>query len=62
MLLGKVKVSGGGVCNVTMLNLTPRNLSKIIPGEEKELVRSLPQLLLPVYHGFFEKRGVQLNI
>ncbi|MEZ4874270.1 MAG: NAD(P)/FAD-dependent oxidoreductase [Flavobacteriaceae bacterium] len=61
-VLSKVKVSGGGRCNVTHAEFLPKELTKNYPRGEKEL--------LGPFHGFmtgdtmewFEKRGVALKI
>jgi len=60
--LQKVKVSGGGRCNVTHAEFIPQDLVKNYPRGEKEL--------LGPFHGFmtgdtmewFSKRGVELKI
>jgi hypothetical protein len=61
-VLTKVKVSGGGRCNVTHAEFDPRQLTKNYPRGEKEL--------LGPFHGhasgdvvaFFEERGISLKI
>ncbi|SKB46310.1 hypothetical protein SAMN05660776_1172 [Salegentibacter holothuriorum] len=61
-VLTKVKISGGGRCNVTHAEFIPKELSLNYPRGEKEL--------LGPFHGFmtgdtmewFEKRGIELKI
>ncbi len=61
-VLSKVKISGGGRCNITHAQFIPKELTKNYPRGEKEL-------LGPFYnHGsnetiaFFENRGVPLKV
>jgi len=61
-VLTKVKISGGGRCNVTHAEFVPKELSLNYPRGEKEL--------LGPFHGFmtgdtmewFEKKGIELKI
>lgn len=61
-VLTKVKISGGGRCNVTHAEFVPKELSLNYPRGEKEL--------LGPFHGFmtgdtmewFQKRGIELKI
>jgi len=61
-VLTKVKISGGGRCNVTHAEFIPKELSLNYPRGEKEL--------LGPFHGFmtgdtmewFEKKGIELKI
>ena len=61
-MLTKVKISGGGRCNVTHAEFIPKELSLNYPRGEKEL--------LGPFHGFmtgdtmewFEKKGIELKI
>ncbi|MCM4172828.1 NAD(P)/FAD-dependent oxidoreductase [Arenibacter sp. TNZ] len=61
-VLGKVKVSGGGRCNVTHAEFDPKELSKNYPRGEKELLGPFHNYCTGDTMAFFEKRGVQLNI
>jgi predicted Rossmann fold flavoprotein len=62
MGLQKVKVSGGGRCNVTHAEFTPNELVKNYPRGEKELLGPFHQFMTGDTMEWFEKRGVQLKI
>ena len=61
-VLGKVKVSGGGRCNVTHACFIPKDLVKFYPRGNKELLGPFHQFMTGDTMEWFEKRGVQLKI
>ncbi|HAF75800.1 MAG TPA: aminoacetone oxidase family FAD-binding enzyme [Maribacter sp.] len=61
-VLTKVKVSGGGRCNVTHAEFNPVDLSKNYPRGQKELLGPFHTYASGDTIGFFEKRGVALKI
>lgn len=61
-VLTKVKVSGGGRCNVTHAEFDPVALTKNYPRGEKELRGPFHTFCSGDTVDFFEKRGVQLKI
>ncbi len=60
--LGKVKVSGGGRCNVTHAEFIPQELVLNYPRGEKELLGPFHQFMTGDTIDWFEKRGVELKI
>ncbi|GGW33926.1 NAD(P)/FAD-dependent oxidoreductase [Arenibacter certesii] len=60
--LGKVKVSGGGRCNVTHAEFDPRELVKNYPRGEKELLGPFHTYCSGDTVAFFEERGIALKI
>ena len=60
--LSKVKVSGGGRCNVTHNCLNNRLLSKSYPRGEKFLRKCFEQFSVIDTIGWFEERAVQLKV
>lgn len=60
--LGKVKVSGGGRCNVTHAEFIPQELVLNYPRGEKELLGPFHQFMTGDTIEWFEKRGVELKI
>lgn len=60
--LHKVKVSGGGRCNVTHAEFIPSELVKNYPRGEKELLGPFHQFMTGDTIAWFEKRGVALKI
>ncbi|WP_396603029.1 NAD(P)/FAD-dependent oxidoreductase [Algibacter sp. R77976] len=60
--LGKVKVSGGGRCNVTHAEFIPQELVQNYPRGEKELLGPFHQFMTGDTIEWFEKRGVELKI
>jgi predicted Rossmann fold flavoprotein len=62
MGLQKVKVSGGGRCNVTHAEFTPSELVQNYPRGEKELLGPFHQFMTGDTIEWFEKRGVELKI
>ncbi len=61
-VLGKVKVSGGGRCNVTHAAFDPSELVKNYPRGEKELLGPFHTYSTGDTMAFFEKRGIPLKI
>ncbi|SHJ29297.1 hypothetical protein SAMN04487911_11632 [Arenibacter nanhaiticus] len=61
-VLTKVKVSGGGRCNVTHAEFVPSELSKNYPRGEKELLGPFHSYCSGDTVAFFESRGIALNI
>lgn len=60
--LTKVKVSGGGRCNVTHAEFIPQDLVLNYPRGEKELLGPFHQFMTGDTIEWFEKRGVALKI
>lgn len=60
--LSKVKVSGGGRCNVTHAEFIPQELVQNYPRGEKELLGPFHQFMTGDTIAWFEKRGVPLKI
>src|SRR5690606_24131925 len=58
----KVKVSGGGRCNITHAEFIPQELIKNYPRGEKELLGPFHQFMSGDTMEWFEKRGVPLKI
>ena len=61
-VLTKVKVSGGGRCNVTHAEFIPQVLVQNYPRGEKELLGPFHQFMTGDTIEWFEKRGVALKI
>jgi len=61
-VLSKVKVSGGGRCNVTHGVFLPKELTTNYPRGEKELLGPFHKHAPMDVMGFFEERGVPLKI
>ena len=61
-MLTKVKVSGGGRCNVTHAEFIPSELIQNYPRGEKELLGPFHQFMTGDTIAWFEKRGVELKI
>ena len=61
-VLGKVKVSGGGRCNVTHAEFVPQELTTYYPRGEKELLGPFHTFMTGDTMGWFEERGVPLKI
>ena len=61
-VLTKVKISGGGRCNVTHAEFDPKELNKNYPRGEKELLGPFHTYASADTVGFFEERGVSLKI
>ncbi|GAB1855826.1 NAD(P)/FAD-dependent oxidoreductase [Flavobacteriaceae bacterium MHTCC 0001] len=60
--LAKVKVSGGGRCNVTHAEFIPQELIVNYPRGEKELLGPFHQFMTGDTIAWFEERGVALKI
>ncbi len=61
-VLGKVKISGGGRCNVTHACYVPRDLIKFYPRGAKELLGPFNRFACGDTQAWFEDRGVPLKI
>ncbi|MCB0613123.1 MAG: NAD(P)/FAD-dependent oxidoreductase [Phaeodactylibacter sp.] len=61
-VLGKVRISGGGRCNVTHACFVPKDLSKNYPRGERELIGPFHQFCTGDTIEWFEKRGVPTKI
>lgn len=61
-VLTKVKVSGGGRCNVTHAEFEPHELSQNYPRGGKELLGPFHTFMTGDTIDWFEKRGVELKI
>lgn len=61
-VLSKVKVSGGGRCNVTHGEFSPKELATNYPRGEKELLGPFHKYAPMDVMSFFEERGVPLKI
>ncbi len=61
-VLQKVRISGGGRCNVTHADFEPRSLSTNYPRGEKELLGPFHSFMTGDTVAWFEERGVELKI
>ncbi|WP_456420928.1 aminoacetone oxidase family FAD-binding enzyme, partial [Lutibacter sp.] len=61
-VLQKVKVSGGGRCNVTNACFTPNELVEFYPRGKKELLGPFYQFMTGDTMEWFENRGIPLKI
>jgi len=61
-VLTKVKVSGGGRCNVTHAEFLPKELTQNYPRGEKELLGPFHTFMTGDTIEWFQKRGVELKI
>ncbi|MDH3321438.1 MAG: NAD(P)/FAD-dependent oxidoreductase [Flavobacteriaceae bacterium] len=61
-VLQKVKVSGGGRCNVSHACFTPKELVEFYPRGKKELLGPFHQFMTGDTMEWFENRGVTLKI
>ncbi len=61
-VLQKVKISGGGRCNVTHACFEPKELVKFYPRGEKELLGPFHQFMTGDTFEWFENHGVPLKI
>lgn len=61
-VLGKVKISGGGRCNVTHACFVPKDLSKYYPRGQKELIGPFHTFACGDTMEWFDVRGVELKI
>lgn len=60
-VLAKVKVSGGGRCNVTNATFSPSGLSKHYPRGGKQLKKAFNQFQASDTVDWFKERGVELH-
>lgn len=61
-VLTKVKISGGGRCNVTHAEFIPKELTQYYPRGKKELLGPFHTFMTGDTMDWFEKRGVSLKI
>ena len=61
-VLTKVKVSGGGRCNVTHAEFLPKELTQNYPRGEKELLGPFHSFMTGDTIEWFSKRGIELKI
>lgn len=61
-LLGKVKISGGGRCNVTNATFTPKELVKNYPRGEKELLGPFHTFMTGDMMAWLSEHGVETKI
>ena len=61
-VLQKVKISGGGRCNVTHACFVPKDLTEFYPRGRKELLGPFHQFMTGDTMEWFESRGVPLKI
>ena len=61
-VLSKVKISGGGRCNVTHAEFIPQDLTLNYPRGEKELLGPFHTFMTGDTMAWFEQRGVELKI
>ena len=61
-VLQKVKVSGGGRCNVTHACFDPKELTQYYPRGEKELLGPFHQFACGDTFEWFDKQGIALKI
>ncbi len=61
-VLQKVKISGGGRCNVTHACFDPKELCEFYPRGTKELLGPFHQFMTGDTIEWFEKRGIELKI
>lgn len=61
-VLQKLKISGGGRCNVTHAEFVPRDLSTNYPRGEHELIGPFHQFMTGDMMAWLENRGVPLKI
>tara|TARA_R110002073_G_scaffold145532_5_gene297709 strand:- start:9424 stop:10638 length:1215 start_codon:yes stop_codon:yes gene_type:complete len=61
-VLQKVKISGGGRCNVTHACFEPKELVKFYPRGEKELLGPFHQFMTGDTFEWFENNGIPLKI
>lgn len=61
-VLSKVKISGGGRCNVTHAEFDPKSLTKNYPRGHKELLGPFHQFMTGDMFAWLEERGVELKI
>ncbi|MDQ3082705.1 MAG: NAD(P)/FAD-dependent oxidoreductase, partial [Gemmatimonadota bacterium] len=59
--LTKVRISGGGRCNVTHTSMEPRTFSSHFPRGERALISALHQFSPEETVAWFQRRGVRLK-
>ena len=60
-VLSKVRISGGGRCNLTHAEFLPKNLVKNYPRGEKELLSPFHRFMCGDVMQWFESKGVNLK-
>src|SRR5262245_27178874 len=60
--LGKVRISGGGRCNVTHADFDPREFATRYPRGEKALIGAFRRFDARQTVDWFESRGVELKV
>ena len=60
-VLQKVKISGGGRCNVTHAEFFPKELSKKYPRGEKELIGPFHNFMTGDSIAWFAEKGIELK-
>lgn len=60
-VLQKVKISGGGRCNVTHAEFIPKDLTKKYPRGEKELLGPFHSFMTGDTIGWFSEKGIELK-
>ncbi|MCM4155532.1 NAD(P)/FAD-dependent oxidoreductase [Gramella sp. AN32] len=60
-VLSKVRISGGGRCNVTHAEFIPKELTKKYPRGEKELLGPFHTFMTGDTISWFEERGIRLK-
>ncbi len=60
--LEKVRISGGGRCNVTNASWIPQELIENYPRGEKKLIESFSRFAAGDVYEWFQKKGVKLKI
>ena len=60
-VLTKVRISGGGRCNVMHAEFIPKELSKNYPRGEKELLGPFHQFMTGDTIAWFDERGIELK-
>src|SRR5437660_6711121 len=60
--LSKVRISGGGRCNVTHACFDPRELARRFPRGEQALISTFHRFQVKDTVDWFESRGVKLKI
>jgi len=61
-VLNKVRISGGGRCNVTHACFDPKELTQFYPRGNRELLGPFHTFMTGDTMAWFEERGVQLKI
>lgn len=61
-VLNKVKISGGGRCNITHAEFVPKELSENYPRGQKELLGPFHTFMTGDTMAWFQERGVELKV